>query len=123
MLNSNFLAQTGKIFLQIIGKIIYFPIWWYSLGFGRLIKSAGRFWRNQERSLGFLVWVKNIFVPMYGQRDWMGRIISFVVRLVQIIARGIALLFWSLILILILLLWLVFPFLLIVATIFQLIAV
>lgn len=119
MLKHNFLTYGGQIILQILGEILYFPIWWYSVGFGRLIKNAWRFWRNQERTLGFSIWAKNIFVPMYGQRDWASRIISFFVRLVQIIARGIILMFWLLIILIILILWLAFPLLLLLAIAFQ----
>ena len=32
---------------------------------------------------------------MYGLQDWQGRIISFFVRLVQIMARGFVLVFWA----------------------------
>ena len=37
------------------------------------------------------VWTKNIFVPMFGMHDWQSRIISFFMRVVQIIGRSIAL--------------------------------
>jgi len=109
MLNHNFLTYGTKIILQGIGEILYFPVWWYSVGLGRLIVSLARFWRNQEKTLGLSVWAKNIFVPMYGQRDIASRAISFVMRLIQIILRSIALLSWLLILLLILFIWLSLP--------------
>ena len=40
--------------------------------------------------MGVLLWLKNLFVPMFGQHDWQGRLVSFLIRLVQLIARGIA---------------------------------
>ena len=120
MLNHNFLTYTGKIILQILGEILYFPVWWYSVGFVRAAKSVFRFWKAQEESLGFRVWLKNIFVPMYGQRDIASRIISFVMRLVQIIFRGIVLLLWLVLVILALIFWLAFPILLFLGTAFQL---
>ena len=120
MLNHNFLTYTGKIILQILGEILYFPVWWYSIGFVRAAKSVFRFWKVQEESLGFRVWLKNIFVPMYGQRDIASRIISFVMRLVQIIFRGIVLLLWLVLVVLALIFWLAFPILLFLGTAFQL---
>ncbi len=120
MFKHNFLTYTGKIILQIIGEILYFPVWWYSVGFVRAAKSVFRFWQAQEESLGFSIWVKNIFVPMYGQRDIASRIISFVMRLVQIIFRGAVLLFWLLLIILILMIWLAFPVALFLGTVLQL---
>lgn len=119
MLNHNFLTYSGKIILQILGEILYFPIWWYSVGFGRLVKGVWRFWRNQEINLGFSVWAKNLFVPMYGQRDFAGRLISFLIRLVQIIFRGAVLLLWLFIMLLILIGWLALPLLLLLALSFQ----
>ncbi len=115
----NFLTYTGKIILQLFGEILYFPVWWYSVGFYRLIKNVWNFWRNQEKSLGFLVWAKNIFVPMYGQYDWAGRLISFLVRLVQIIFRGAILLIWLCLCLFCLFFWLALPPLLFVALFFQ----
>lgn len=120
MLNHNFLTYTGKIIFQIIGEILYFPIWWYSVGFVRAIKNVFRFLRAREASLGFSIWLKNIFVPMYGQRDIASRIISFVMRLVQIIFRGIALLFWLILILAALVVWLAFPILLFLGLVFQL---
>lgn len=119
MLQHNFLTYIGKITLQIIGEILYFPIWWYTVGFLRLLKGVGGFWRDQEQSLGFLVWAKNWFRPMYGQYDWAGRIISFFVRTVQIIFRAFILAIWLILLIIILLLWLAAPVLLLLALAFQ----
>jgi hypothetical protein len=120
MTNHNFLTYPLKIILQIIGEILYFPIWWYSVGFIRAAKRAFRFWQAQEESLGFSIWVKNIFVPMYGQHDAASRIISFFMRLIQIIFRGLILLVWFGLVLLFLLFWLVFPILLFLGLAFQL---
>jgi hypothetical protein len=115
----NFLTYGLKIVFQTLGNIIYFPFWWYSVGFVETIKKEAIFFRNQEKSLGFSVWLTNIFVPMYGQADIAGRIISFFIRLVQVIARGLALLIWLALVIAGAILWLALPLLLIVALFFQ----
>lgn len=88
----NVIVQSGKVYLKIVWDFIYFPLWWYSVGLLRTLRATGRFLRNQEMNIGFLVWLRNIFVPMYGQFDLAGRGISLVVRLIQIIFRGLALL-------------------------------
>lgn len=119
MLNHNFLTYSGKIILQILGEILYFPIWWYSVGFARFCKGAARFWLNREINLGFSVWAKNLFVPMYGQRDFTGRLISFLIRLVQIIFRGLLLLFWLVVVLAALIVWLIFPLALLLVLVFQ----
>jgi len=119
MFKHNFLTYSGKIITQILWEIFYFPLWWYSVGFVRTAKNAFKFWNNQQKALGFYIWVKNIFVPMYGQHDWAGRLISFAVRLVQIISRGIILLFWLSIVLVILIAWLILPLLLLLALVLQ----
>jgi len=119
MFQHNFATYGGKILTQVIMEIIYFPLWWYSVGFGRFFKSVVKFWRGQEQSLGFSVWAKNILVPMYGQHDWAGRIISFLIRLIQIIFRGLVLLVWLAVCLAALVVWLAFPFLLLLVIIFQ----
>ncbi|MFA5155503.1 MAG: hypothetical protein WC453_03650 [Patescibacteria group bacterium] len=119
MLNHNFLTYSVQIIIQILGEILYFPVWWYTVGFGRLVKGAWRFWRNQEQILGFSVWLKNLFVPMYGQRDFAGRLISFVIRLVQVIFRGVILLAWLAALLVLFLSWLALPLTLLFITAWQ----
>jgi hypothetical protein len=120
MFKHNFLTYGSQIILKILGEILYFPIWWYSVGLIEFILKGWRFLLEREKSLGFRIWLKNIFVPMYGQYDWAGRIISFFIRLIQVIARGILLLFWLAMFIVLVSLWLVGPILLFIALFFQL---
>lgn len=110
MFTNNSAMYGTKIVGEIIGDIIYFPLWWYSRGFFRMLIYLKSFIINRERSLALLVWVKNIFRPMYGQHDWQGRIISFIVRLFQIIVRGIAMAFWLIFSLAIFLFWIIMPF-------------
>ncbi len=119
MIQHNFLTYSGKIIISLVLEIIYFPIWWYSVGLLRNLKIIFKFLRDRERSLGFSVWAKNIFVPMYGQSDFTGRFISFFVRLVQVIFRGTGLVFWLIIGLLAVIFWLTIPLLLILALFFQ----
>lgn len=94
---------------RLLGEILYFPIYWYGPGFLVFIKSWTNIVSGWQQALGFSVWLKNIFTPMYGQRDFAGRLISFIMRFVQIIFRGIAaaivLILYILAIIVYLLLW------------------
>lgn len=119
MLRHNFLSYSGKIIISLILEIVYFPIWWYSVGFFRIAKNIWRFFLGREKALGFSIWLKNIFVPMYGQYDWAGRLISFFIRLIQIAFRGIVLFFWGLISLFLVFGWLALPILLVIALAFQ----
>ena len=111
-----------KIILHILKDFFYFPFWWYGPGVISFIRSLGLFLRNRESALGLSIWLKNILVPMYGQSDISGRIISFVMRLVQVIVRGFAFAFWLVVAILALFVWLALPPFLLLALITQLAA-
>lgn len=82
----------GRVFLEdILGSIIWFPIWWYTTGFQIVLQSAERSIVYRMRSLGLRIWIKNFFVPMYGQNDLVGRLVSIWMRFVVLIGRGIVL--------------------------------
>ncbi len=86
-----FLNTIKLITVDLLGDVLYFPIWWFTLG---LKKSALFFWSQflgLEAGLGFRIWFLNLFQPMFGQRDIAGKLISFVIRLVQIFVRGLLL--------------------------------
>lgn len=84
-------------FIDFFGGIVAFPVWWYTRGFALLLAWAGRSVRGQFVSLGLGVWIKNLFVPMYGATDIWGKVISFAIRLVMIVARTAALIGWVII--------------------------
>lgn len=104
----------------LLTVILYFPLWWYSQGFFRLARRIFSFWQEQAYSLGVVIWLRNIFVPMYGQSDFIGRLISFGVRLVQIIVRTFILLVWLVLCLILILAWLALPILIVWATLIQL---
>jgi hypothetical protein len=111
------------VLLDTLREILYFPIWWYSRG---LRLAAGFSWqriKNMEVRLGVKVWVVNIFKPMFAQRDIAGVLISFFMRIFQIIVRSIILFFWVLIMTLIPLIWIVFPLVVLFGIIFNLAAI
>ena len=75
------------VFADLIGDFFYFPLWWYTRGLARMTVAAGRSVAGTWASLGVGVWARNLFVPMFGQADIPGRIISFFMRLFQIVVR------------------------------------
>lgn len=97
---------TLKLVGETIGRALFFPIWWYTRGLVGVLRFAGGSIRNQYISLGLGVWMTNLFVPMYGTTDWAGRIISFFVRFVVIIARGLMLVIWTIIIIAVIVIYL-----------------
>lgn len=98
-----------RLLLEAVLDIIYFPIWWYTKGLAHAARWCfGLFARGNE-NLAPGLWLANIFVPMYGQFDWQGRIISFLMRLVQIFARTVALFVWLSLCLVLFFCWLALP--------------
>lgn len=109
----------SKVIGQLIGDLLYFPIWWYTKGFVKVIRWAEKYLAARLQANGLLIWLKNIFVPMYGQRDWAGVLISFFTRLVQIIVRAIMMIFWLTLTLTLVMLWLIAPVIIIYQLGFQ----
>lgn len=94
MASSTFGIVTKYAAVDVVGSFLYFPFWWYTKGMIRAAGGCVRTVRGYARQFGVGVWLKNLFVPMFGQYDTAGRIISFFMRLA-------ALLYYSLLLVVI----------------------
>lgn len=120
-MNQNvFILSLKFILVDLVLNILYFPVWWYGRGLLKTLFFCGRKIKDANKHLGLGIWVKNLFKPMYGQRDIAGKIISFIMRLVQIFFRGVFLLIFILLIFLLILIWLVFPIVIIYQIIGQL---
>ncbi len=82
-----------SVVVEIALDILKFPLWWYTSGLLLMLNWCGRTLKGYAQFMGIGVWVKNIFVPMFGQHDWQSRMISIFMRIIQIIARSMALVF------------------------------
>ena len=97
------------LFIDFMSSLAWFPFWW---SISVLIKMIG--WcidglHYRIKQYSFKIWLKNFFVPMYGQYDWQGRAISVFMRLVVIIGRGIALAAEGVIYFVLILCWMIIP--------------
>lgn len=109
-MTNNIVATSIKyVIVDLIGDFLYWPIWWYSKGLYQTIFYSLNQIIHLEEMLGLRIWVKNLFTPMFGQYDIEGRLISFFMRLVQIIFRTIALVVGSLLWLLPIGLWIISP--------------
>lgn len=110
------------ILLDLVREILYFPFWWYGAGLAKTAKFLWQRIKNMETRLGVKVWVVNIFTPMFGQRDIAGVLISFFMRIFQIIGRSLVLILWIILMFFLLLLWLVLPIAILLIIVFNLVA-
>lgn len=97
------------VIIDLIGDILYWPIWWYTKGLFGAIKYTTNSIQGMQESLGLRIWIKNIFTPMFGQYDMEGRIISFFVRIIQIIVRSFILFLWTILSFFIFIAWIIVP--------------
>ncbi|MBI5728363.1 MAG: hypothetical protein HY984_01260 [Candidatus Magasanikbacteria bacterium] len=72
-------------------------------------KRVWQFFLLGNVSLAPGLWLKNIFVPMFGQADWQGRLMSFFMRLMNVIVRGALLMIWLTVVAAIFLVWPIVP--------------
>lgn len=88
---------TTRLLPVALHDALGFLPWWYTV----TVPAAWAWFtasvRRDIARLGVRVWLQNLFVPMYGQYDWQSRLISFLVRLVQLLVRSLGLVVWMVI--------------------------
>ena len=107
-----------RLTLEFIWHVVFFPVWWYSLGARQVGLGCWHLLQAGSMRLAPGLWLRNLLVPMYGQTDWQGRLMSVFMRISNVIIRGAALLAWLAIVILLWLAWIAFP-IFVVAMIFE----
>jgi len=101
------------IFVDLVLEIIYFPFWWYSSGLYRTGVFCLKGIKNQWNNMGLAIHFKFLFKPMYAQRDFAGRVISFFARFIQLIFKLVALLVSILSFLIVFLFWIALPMIII----------
>jgi hypothetical protein len=96
-----------KFIWENIYNVFSFPFWWYGRGLKQMFWIFGNSLKKADDLLGVWLWMSHLFTPMYGQRDIQGRIISFFMRLIQLIARMFAFIFWFFFVFILFILWLI----------------
>lgn len=73
------------LLFDIVLGALYTPIWWYTEGLLMLLHFFSRNARYGANVIGIGIWAKNLFNPMYGERTWQGRIVSFMMRAIILV--------------------------------------
>ncbi|MFA5936145.1 MAG: hypothetical protein WC787_04835 [Patescibacteria group bacterium] len=84
-------AVARLLFIDLLGSVAWFPVWWYTKGLMKVVNASWGALHYRVQSYGFRIWIRNFFVPMYGQYDITGKLVSVVMRFFVLIARAIAL--------------------------------
>jgi len=104
-----FLILLQRMLLELLWDIVYFPIWWYSDGARRALLFCVALVRDVNAMLAPGLWLKNIFVPMFGQSDFQGRLVSFMMRFFNFIFRSIGLFIWLFLVVVLFFIWILLP--------------
>lgn len=105
---------------DIFGSVIYFPVWWYTVGAWNVIELLLQELRGFAQGYNLKVLFQFLLTPMFGQYDIEGRIISFFVRIVHFFVLTIFTLCYSIILLFLLAAWLLLPVFVVANILFQL---
>jgi len=104
-----FVVVLQRLILEAIFDILYFPVWWYTRGTLHAMRWTAGLFKRGNSALAPGLWFANLLVPMFGQYDFQGRIISFFMRSFQVLIRSIALLFWLILCLILFFIWIVLP--------------
>ena len=73
-------------------NILTFPIWWYTDGAGLIWRISKRKLALAIRTSGLGIFARHLTEPIYGDYTRTGRIVSFFLRIVLLVAKFIFLL-------------------------------
>lgn len=109
-MTQNIIIQAIRVLLvDLIGEILYFPLWWYTQGLTRIIAYVFNSIKNTNRNLAVGLMFKNLFKPMFGQYDREGRIISFFFRIILTFSRSVIFVGLVILYLLVIVFWLLLP--------------
>ncbi len=112
MLQQNIVVLSIKsIIIDIIGDVVYFPIWWYSVGLKHIVLNRVKSLHAMSDQLALRLLILNIFKPMFAQTDSAGRVISFFMRIVLLVGRAIFFAIYAILQLVIILVWIGIPLL------------
>ncbi len=109
-MSKNILTQASKLLiLDYIAEILYFPVWWYGPGLRNALEYFANGLVEANRFTGLILLLRNLFKPMFAQYDKQGRIISFFMRLVLLIYKGLIFFLMVVFYFIILMFWILLP--------------
>ncbi|MBI4414690.1 MAG: hypothetical protein HY566_00440 [Candidatus Kerfeldbacteria bacterium] len=97
------------IFLDLVLDIVRFPAWWFSRGAVKAVQWYGRTLEDALDRLALKVLAQNLGRPMFGDYTREGRIISFFMRIIQLVISTILFAGWWVILTVVLIVYLLLP--------------
>lgn len=97
------------ILRELVGELLYFPVWWYSYGLASTARTLLNQWLGAVSRLSILIMLRTMGKPMYGDYTRSGKIISFFFRLLILGFKIIQLGLWTVVLVVAMLAWIIGP--------------
>lgn len=82
-----FFTASRTVLIDLLWEIVYFPLWWYTAGLKQIVLLRIKNVKDMADHLALRLLILNIFKPMFAQYDRTGRIISFFMRIIILVAR------------------------------------
>lgn len=101
--------MVSYIIRHILLDTLYFPLWWYTKGLGKVLGWASESLQGVERTAALRIWLKSMFKPMFQDYTKEGRIISFFMRLILLVFKLGMVIVWAIFLGFVIALWLALP--------------
>jgi len=115
------IEETFKfVALKLVWDLLYFPIWWYSIGLKERFLKFLKQMKDVERRLALKIWLKNMFVPMYGFYDFSSRVVSFFIRVIMLIYKLASFVFWLVFYLILFLIYILLPIFVVYVFLFSL---
>jgi hypothetical protein len=102
-------AVASRLVQEEIVSLFSYPIWWYSTGLTGLVTWIQDGLRYRWRKYALGLWLRHLTTPMYGEYSFLGRVVSFFMRIVVVFGRGVAWLVEAFIYALLFVIWLIWP--------------
>lgn len=117
-------ATRASVFIlrELIGEVLYFPVWWYSRGLVITARALTRRWYTALYQSSLPILFKTMGRPMYGDYTRSGRIISFFFRVILVVWKLFWLALWTVIELIALLAWVAGPILATAMLVMQVVA-
>lgn len=109
MAQSTAARATTFILRELIGELLYFPVWWYSRGMVLTATTLVNRWYGLLNRLAIPILFRTMGRPMYGDYTRSGRVISFFFRLFLLGTRLVVFVGWTLILLVAMVAWIAGP--------------
>lgn len=109
MVQSTASRATTFILRELVGELVYFPVWWYSHGLVGTAQGLTRRWFRVLNQLSIPILLRTMGKPMYGDYTRSGRAISFFFRIFLVVTKLIWLGVWTVIELIALAAWVIGP--------------